>query len=864
MKKLSTQSNLSIFTSGIVRVSIIALILIGAMPISGYSQNSSKNQNGFKEKWKINPFDHKIFIENKGQFDADVKNENIDKVLYEAVLGGDIKAYFTPNGILYRQVKFVSKDKVVVNKVGVLWEGSNPNVTIEASGKQTYFESYGTLDNKTIKANVFKKIIYRNLYPGIDVEYIFPGEGKEGLKYTVIVHPGADLSVVKLKYSGVNILKIDETGNVQVENTMSKITDHTPVSSYLEGGIAHVDYAVNGQEESFSAKNHDKTKTLIIDPWSETNLGFISGNSGYDIDYDNYGNVYVAGGYNPFQISKFNSEGVKQWIINVFSTDNSNGGIDQTIWGDFVVDHHSGEVYAVEGYNANGAWAEKYTATGTKLATFNGTNEFRKMCRAKFNAQNGQVDIGGGGEDSFGSGANDQTAVLDTNMGSLSPANPLGATGPGHDVCLMALDPTGPQAYFAVAQSSYSGQGGIDSNFGFSVPLPGLNPAFFMFPTGYNFQADSSITYVGAGIGDANGMNGMAVSPNWLYMYDGKTLKQFNKSNGVLNNSVAVGSTSFTCGGLDADACDNVFVGNGSNIAVYNPSLKNIANIAVGGTVYAIALGGNDSVIYACGDGFVQEFSNTNSVVTVTASSTPTTCGLNNGSATVSLALTCATPGTVTYLWSPGGETTQTINNLAPGTYTVTMNIGGNVFYQATTTVDTTPKPLVSVSGMHDITAGSSDTLIASGACSYTWAPGGNTSDTIIVSPVATTTYSITGSCSGGCSSPIDTFTVHVNGTVGINNISNSNSISLYPNPSNGVFQLRIKNYELGINNTVEVYNVLGEKIASSNSSKGGEFYTPSGGEGWAINLSDKPAGIYFVKVMSDSEVQVFKLVIQK
>ncbi|MGP8215928.1 MAG: T9SS type A sorting domain-containing protein [Bacteroidia bacterium] len=86
-------------------------------------------------------------------------------------------------------------------------------------------------------------------------------------------------------------------------------------------------------------------------------------------------------------------------------------------------------------------------------------------------------------------------------------------------------------------------------------------------------------------------------------------------------------------------------------------------------------------------------------------------------------------------------------------------------------------------------------------------------------------------------------------------------SISVFPNPANGIFQLKITNYESGMNNTLEVYNVLGEKVASSNS-KGGEFYSlPSGGEGWAIDLSNQPAGVYFVNVISDKYAQVVKLI---
>jgi len=79
----------------------------------------------------------------------------------------------------------------------------------------------------------------------------------------------------------------------------------------------------------------------------------------------------------------------------------------------------------------------------------------------------------------------------------------------------------------------------------------------------------------------------------------------------------------------------------------------------------------------------------------------------------------------------------------------------------------------------------------------------------------------------------------------GVETIKNISSITIYPNPSNGIFQLKITNYELGNNNTVEVYNILGEKVYShqlliSNSQ-------------FLIDLSSQPNGIYLYRVTSET-----------
>ncbi|MGP8214070.1 MAG: T9SS type A sorting domain-containing protein [Bacteroidia bacterium] len=87
----------------------------------------------------------------------------------------------------------------------------------------------------------------------------------------------------------------------------------------------------------------------------------------------------------------------------------------------------------------------------------------------------------------------------------------------------------------------------------------------------------------------------------------------------------------------------------------------------------------------------------------------------------------------------------------------------------------------------------------------------------------------------------------------------------VFPNPSKGIFT--IQSSVANGQSSVEVYNMLGEKIASSNSSKGGEFYSlPLGGEGWAIDLNNQPNGIYLYRINSEDGnlISSGKLIIQK
>jgi len=74
---------------------------------------------------------------------------------------------------------------------------------------------------------------------------------------------------------------------------------------------------------------------------------------------------------------------------------------------------------------------------------------------------------------------------------------------------------------------------------------------------------------------------------------------------------------------------------------------------------------------------------------------------------------------------------------------------------------------------------------------------------------------------------------------------SQSISVSVFPNPSHGTFQLRIRNDELGIKKTVEVYNVLGEKVYSSPYSiHNGEYF---------FDISNNPPGLYIYRIISSN-----------
>jgi len=149
------------------------------------------------------------------------------------------------------------------------------------------------------------------------------------------------------------------------------------------------------------------------------------------------------------------------------------------------------------------------------------------------------------------------------------------------------------------------------------------------------------------------------------------------------------------------------------------------------------------------------------------------------------------TGGGITYQWQVSttsgsgyvnvsvgtGGTSQnyTTGPLAAGTYyyvlAVTCSGGPTTVLSNELTVVVIPGPTVGVSGGNLICGSGSVTLTASGASSYSWAPGGSTSNPLTASPTSTTTYTVTGTDGNSCTAT-STHTVVVSNAVVITGTS--------------------------------------------------------------------------------------------
>jgi hypothetical protein len=267
-----------------------------------------------------------IFMANRGQLDP--------RVLYY-VPGKEKSLYFTSEGLTLTLNGASERWAVKLDFVG-----ANPAVRPEGVEETDAVVSYfkGQPDEWKTGLPTYSKVVYRDLWPGIDLVYA----GADGrLKYEFIVSPGSDPSWIRLAYSGADRVVVNDEGRLEVTTPAGSFTDGRPVAIQEAGGgrksveVAYVledpatfgritglsaaaqtadldgraalsvfsNVGDSGQEPGnyvygFEVGPYDRSLPFVIDPAVLIYCGYLGGagiDQAFGIAVDTTGNAYITG-----------------------------------------------------------------------------------------------------------------------------------------------------------------------------------------------------------------------------------------------------------------------------------------------------------------------------------------------------------------------------------------------------------------------------------------------------------------------------------------------------------------------------------------------------------------------------------------
>lgn len=238
------------------------------------------SSSGFKVQLKQNSFSYEVY-----------KSERLPCTC-------DEERMKFPNTPDYADYKFS------IHRVDISFEGANPNPRIrEYLPLENYVNYYTTTTPESGILNVlsYKKVVYENIYPNIDIEFLISDTEAGKFKYNFIVRPGGNINDIKLKFDGANKTTLTESGAIQIETSLGNIEENIPYSYQLNETQKEQRVNVNFKKISNNvygliSEKYNLTKSLVIDPipWA-TYFGGTLAETGYGINRDAAGNVYITG-----------------------------------------------------------------------------------------------------------------------------------------------------------------------------------------------------------------------------------------------------------------------------------------------------------------------------------------------------------------------------------------------------------------------------------------------------------------------------------------------------------------------------------------------------------------------------------------
>ena len=279
-----------------IKRSLVIIISIFFFGTSILPSISSNNKIEYKETNTINTISVPVyFTENIGQFSSDV--------LFQAQTKDSV-IYLCKDKIITVFSRPEKNDNDLREVISIVAEFVDANSDVKIYGKNvlSHHNNYFIGDDPDKwYTNVpnYGTVYYENIHKDIDLK--FYSEDKT-LKYDFYVEPGADPSVINIKYKGIERLILNPSGDLEIKNDFAKIIENKPIIYQNINGIKE---EIKGRYKIYKPdvfgfildEQYNPSYQLVIDPTLtySTYLGGTNYDIGRDIAVDGNGNAYVVG-----------------------------------------------------------------------------------------------------------------------------------------------------------------------------------------------------------------------------------------------------------------------------------------------------------------------------------------------------------------------------------------------------------------------------------------------------------------------------------------------------------------------------------------------------------------------------------------
>ena len=826
------------------------------------------------------------FVRNKGQM-IDQNGNTVNDLLFTA-RKGNLQIQLRKNGYSYEyfscneKIPDVKKSDEVftqktiqqtISRIDVDFVNANTAVEIKTNSSKQGINYF--VNGNNITTELVTQVLYRAIYPGIDIEFLYNETGTSFFKYNIIVHQGADISKLKFLVQGATLSLTDKA--LQLQHRSFTVDEKIPLCYTLDDNtlLPNFEFVVTGNYFSFAGQTLIK-KTCVIDPISNLMWGTYQGDNGTDVTMamgkDDQNNVYVTGytssaaniaSTGAFQVNlagsldiflaKFTSQGQRVWttyfgstavdlayVLYVKPDGNSyiagatnstvnlaTSGAHQTIYGGGIND------IVVAAFDANGQrlWASYYGGTAHDIAQ-------GITC------------------DKLGS-------VLFT--GHTESTNNIATAGAlktiynfNYDVCLVKFTPNGQRVW-----GTYYGDSGVDEAYAIctdnqsNIYITGLTSSITDIATAGAHQQFN------AGAADAFIAKIDSAGKNLLFgTFYGGTLNDAGTAIECDNSKLYVGGNTSSTNNIASTGAWQTAPGSADDAFLGAFTLS-------GARIWCSYLGGEDT-----------DYLND---IVLDVKSQLLICGATASSLNISTSgawqTTLASPGNydaylmrftstgikqlATYYGGEGNDQARgmAIDKLGhvylAGESTSTAGIVGGAAFQTNNGGNTDAflakfcipfSPKISPTKSISICPGSLTISAVQGYANYIWSNSANTSSIVVThTAIGSYTYALQVNDGVDCNGSSDTTLVKVVTCVDIVKNNAATSLVVFPNPAHNWLSIRTENVNLGFT-SLKIMDANGKLVKQEN-------YAAD------VMISELANGLYCLLLEAEGQVYTYKFI---